>query len=234
MTNAEKPGAAAAPKGTAPKEAKAPKAANIYQRIHGCQNEVGRILKLGENKFHGYKYAYERDYLAEIKPLLGRHGIAITHDIVETKFLEGNIAHTRIAFTLVNIDNPEEKIIAHGEGTGQDVSKDGKPGDKALPKALTMAVKYFLAKTFLIETGDDAEQDDRKGSGAPTSAKAAAKANPAESVETILRMIASSRNAPGLDEYRAEKLPHIKAFSEAQKKQISDAITSRINHLDAE
>lgn len=233
MKNAEQTGAAAAPKGTAPKEAKAPKAANIYQRIHACQNQVGRILKLGENKFHGYKYAYERDFLAEIKPLLGKNGIVITHDIAETKFLEGNIAHVRIAFTITNIDNPEEKLIAHGEGTGQDISKDGKPGDKALPKALTMAVKYFLAKTFLIETGDDAEQDDRKPGKEP-SAKQAAKANPAESVDTILRMVRSSRNAPGLDEYRAEKLPHIKAFSEAQKKQISDAITSRINELDAE
>ena len=59
---------------------------------------------------------------------------------------------TRLEFTLIDVETGFfETTIITGEGMDK--------GDKAGYKAYTGAVKYYLADTFLVATGDDAEKE---------------------------------------------------------------------------
>ena len=59
---------------------------------------------------------------------------------------------TRLEFTLIDVETGFfETTVITGEGMDK--------GDKAGYKAYTGAVKYYLADTFLVATGDDAEKD---------------------------------------------------------------------------
>lgn len=135
---------------------------NLYQRIHSVAKEIGVVEKNGVNSFHRYEYATERDFVDAVRPLLDKHGLVLVPEVIGEPMMtpigdKGELlTQLLIKFTLVNIDNPNEKEIAIIPGHGQD------KGDKGVYKALTGAKKYFLSLTFLIATGDDPENDDDK------------------------------------------------------------------------
>jgi hypothetical protein len=71
----------------------------------------------------------------------------------------------RLATILGEIGNVAKNgFVEDGEGnivcekTGHAFGQAADNGDKALYKAMTGAVKYWLYKTFLVSTGDDPEQ----------------------------------------------------------------------------
>jgi hypothetical protein len=126
---------------------------NVYQRIHAVMAEIGTITKTGVNNFHNYKYVKESDYVEALRPLLIKHGLAVIPSLADVPKREGDITSLVMKFTIVNIDNPTEKVEAVIPSSGQD------KGDKGVYKAITGAKKYFFANTFAIATGDDPEND---------------------------------------------------------------------------
>ncbi|MDZ4231643.1 MAG: ERF family protein [Candidatus Pacearchaeota archaeon] len=200
---------------------------NIYEKIFAVQQQVATVLKLGHNDFHKYNYAYERDIIAEIKPLLGEQKLLILNTgeervIEETQVIEGKIVggdkvFVSVRYKIVNIENPTEVVEGIGYGEGKD------SGDKATPKALTMALKYYLSKTFLIETGDDAENE-RKGQGG------ASQPSTEQMYETASLMIKSSRNIDGLME-TAGNINKSKKYTKKQKDDLSKLIKERVDEL---
>lgn len=200
---------------------------NIYGKIMNIQQDIHTVIKSGFNDHFKYKFAKERDVIAEVKPLLGREGIAITHSVLKEEEIEHGTTSTgakkfltklTIKFRLTNVKDVTDFIEADAIGSGQDGE------DKGVPKAYTMALKYFLSKMFLIETGDDAENDkkDGKGKNAP--------ANTDEKFTTAMTMIKGSRNIDGLMEY-VENMEKSKNFTVAQKNQLKTAVTARVNEL---
>lgn len=215
--------------------AKEPKVGeNIYAKIANIQQDIHTVIKSGENTFHHYKYAKERDVIAEVKPLLGREGIAITHSVIKEEEVTHGITKAgdpkyltklTIRFRLTNVKDKDDFIEADAIGSGQDGE------DKGVPKAYTMALKYFLSKQFLIETGDDSEQD--RGGGKKRNAPAADAENTDQKFEKAKRMIRDSRNVDGLLEYQ-ENLATAKksSFNAAQKKELLEAVKARITELE--
>jgi hypothetical protein len=67
-----------------------------------------------------------------------------------------NLTTIKLSYEFINVDNPSEKLAGSFEGCGSD------KGDKGAYKAITGALKYALTSTFLIETGDDPEKEDRQ------------------------------------------------------------------------
>jgi hypothetical protein len=131
---------------------------NIYQKIHNVMSKIGTIQKRGYNNFHKYKYATEADYVEALRPLLEENGLAIIPHLVDSPIVtsdeDGNhLTSLKMGFTLVNIDKPEEKVTSIIPSQGTD------KGDKGVYKALTGAKKYWAALMFMVETGDDPEQD---------------------------------------------------------------------------
>lgn len=208
-------------------ETKSAKGANVYKKIANIQQAIHTVIKGGYNDFHKYKFARERDVVAEVKPLLGKEGLCITHSLVKEEEVphgstkagsEKYLTKLTLRFRITNVDDKDDFVEADGIGYGQDGE------DKGAPKAYTMALKYFLSKQFLIETGDDAEENGR-------GKKAAASGGADQKFDTAKRMIAGSRNLDGLIEYR-EKLKEGKAFSAAQKKELEALLSKRIGELE--
>jgi len=215
-------------KTTKKKAATRKKKRNIYEKMFDVQHEVHRILKLGENENQGnFKYVYERDVIAEVKPILKKHKLLLLPiKVINSELTED---HKKVKLdmeiTLLNVENIKESYTTPWSMNAADKA------DKATTKALTMALKFYLLKTFMVETAEPdpdgengAEEKEKKGS------KKQSKPKP-QSVDTIKQMISASNNLTGLMEYK-EQLAEIKNFTQAEKNQINKALEARISELE--
>lgn len=119
--------------------------------------EMGVLKKGGQNDFDHYSYFSEAQYKQLFTQLFSECGLEIKFTELEYGTFDGtgkqcNGRMPRIEFTLFDIDTGFfETTIITGEGMDK--------GDKAGYKAYTGALKYFLADTFMVATGDDPEKD---------------------------------------------------------------------------
>lgn len=197
---------------------------NIYEKIFNIQQDIHTVIKNGFNEHFKYSFAKEGDVIAETKPLLGREGIAITHTVIKEEEIPHGTSSSggqkfltklTIRFRLTNVKDITDFLDIEAIGSGQDGE------DKGVPKAYTMALKYMLSKTFLIETDTDAEQDKNKGGKEGGDAK----------FEKAKKMISESRNIDGLLVY-VENLDKKSTFTVAQKSQLKTAVKTRIEQIE--
>ena len=136
--------------------------ASIIKAIHEIMQKVGYVQKKDVNKFHQYKYAGESALLEVLRPAMIEAGLIL---IPSGKTLvpidEYGNTHITMEYTLAHTDGSvwPEKLCAFG--AGGDKNSKGGVGDKGTYKAITGAGKYMLFKLFLIETGDDPENDNK-------------------------------------------------------------------------
>jgi len=164
-----------------------PDTRNLEQRLLAVMAEVGYIQKGGKTE-SGPRFTYVKhdDVMSAVRPALVKHGVfpyvstersAPPVDVGKTS--NGNtvwMSNLTISVTFVNVDNPEDLRSVTYPGTGIDT------GDKGEGKALSYALKYALLKTFLIESGDDADNESSHVEyqrNAPAPAAAPANGNPA-------------------------------------------------------
>lgn len=167
--------------------------------------EKGILKKGGRNEFDKYSYFSEAQYKELFTELFSENELELKFTEVEYNTFEGsekqaNGRMPKLKFTLFDI---ETGFYEETEITGEGIDK----GDKAGYKAYTGAMKYYLANTFLVATGDDAEKEspdvrmnDRKAS--PKQVEILAKAYTGENLAKLLTM-------NGIE--RIEELPMRKA-----------------------
>lgn len=116
------------------------------------------VLKRGAtNQYDKYSYFSEAQYKELFTELLSSCGLEMKFDEIEYQTFEGpekqaNGRMPKLEFTLFDIETGfYETTTITGEGIDK--------GDKAGYKAYTGALKYFLADTFMVSTGDDPEKD---------------------------------------------------------------------------
>lgn len=117
--------------------------------------EKGVLKKGGRNEYSKYSYFSEAQYKELFTELFSEVGLELKFTELDYGIYDGgknNGRMPKLQFTLMDCETGygEETIIT---GEGQD------SGDKAGYKAYTGAVKYYLANTFLVATGDDPEKD---------------------------------------------------------------------------
>lgn len=124
---------------------------SLFKAINMVLNEVSTVKKEGENKHHHYNYATEEDVLKTVRPAMLKAGLMIlpvNQEIIELtekgKFTRIDI---RAFYRLAHLsgESHEFSICASGIDTM----------DKALPKALSMALKYAYFQIFNLAKGDD-------------------------------------------------------------------------------
>jgi len=114
------------------------------------------ILKKGKvNDFDNYQYFSEAQYKELFTELFSKNGLEIKFNELEYDTFEGtekqaNGRMPKLEFYLYDIDTGFYETSAI---TGEGIDK----GDKAGYKAYTGALKYYLANTFMVATGDDPE-----------------------------------------------------------------------------
>lgn len=122
---------------------------------------LGVLQKGKVNTFDHYKYFSEAQYKELFTRLFGECKLELKHDELAYDFFDGvgnqpNGRLVRLLFTLFDVETGfyEETVIS-----GEALDK----GDKAGYKAYTGALKYYLADTFMVATGDDPENESPEG-----------------------------------------------------------------------
>lgn len=119
--------------------------------------EKGVLKKGGTNTYDKYSYFSEAQYKELFTELFSDADLELSFNEVEYNTFTGsekqaNGRMPKLMFILTDIDTGfyEETTI-----TGEGIDK----GDKAGYKAYTGALKYYLANTFMVATGDDPEKE---------------------------------------------------------------------------
>lgn len=117
----------------------------------------GVLAKEGINSFDKYKYFSEAQYKILFTQLFSKYGLELTFDEEDYSMYQGTEKQSqgrtvRLAFTLTDVTTGFSET---GAITGEGMDK----GDKAGYKAYTGALKYYLANTFMVATGDDPENE---------------------------------------------------------------------------
>lgn len=119
--------------------------------------EKGVLKREGKNDFDRYKYFSEAQYKELFTELLSTYGLEMSFTEIDYSTFNGtekqsNGRFVKLAFVLTDIDTGFFEV---SEITAEALDK----GDKAGYKAYTGALKYFLADTFMVATGDDPETE---------------------------------------------------------------------------
>lgn len=142
------------------------KVLTLAQRLLNARKNMKNIKKDAHNNHQNYDYASAENVLSQIRKQLDKEGVTFKassklREIIEPARMGGGKQHMVIldsVYTLINADNSEDREESSWSSTGMDFS------DKAIYKAYTGGIKYFLLQTFLIGTGDDPENDDENNS----------------------------------------------------------------------
>ena len=129
------------------------------QTVRAALAASGPVQKDKKNEHSKYSYLSEAKYKELFTQLLAEHGLELTSSCEEEKEIQtghksfgcGRVVTWQ--FTLTDIDTgyyEESYVTAEGWDSG----------DKAIYKAHTGALKYFLANTFMVASGDEVENDE--------------------------------------------------------------------------
>lgn len=140
--------------------------AKLQQKKRSLREELsqrGVLKREGSNTYDKYKYFSEAQYKELFTELLPKHGLEMSFDEIayETYTAEGKQPNGRMPKLRFYLHDTETGFQEATTITGEGLDK----GDKAGYKAYTGALKYFLANTFMVATGDDPETEspDSKG-----------------------------------------------------------------------
>lgn len=136
-------------------------ALNVFQRLLLSQRDVASLDKdVTVGGFGGGYAGISGDFVVSAcRQVLRAHGIAAFASVTschetETTTSKGKTAYktdVTVDVTFVNVDDPSDRFVATGVGSGIDF------GDKAPGKATTYAKKYALMGALLMTTKDDDE-----------------------------------------------------------------------------
>lgn len=135
----------------------------IYKKVYELQKVLNSYdwEKDGINRHQSYKYITEAQYKRNFAKALLEVGLVWQIQELDRQFstdiLNSTMHLVEVDFigTLIDIDT-NERLDYYFSGTGADT------GDKALYKAYTGALKYFIATNFMIAEGNDPENDEQE------------------------------------------------------------------------
>ena len=176
--------------------------------------EKGVLKKGGNNTFDKYSYFSEAQYKQLFTELFSESGLELKFSEASYETFTGsekqsNGRMVKLAFELMDVDTGFTELSYI---TGEAIDK----GDKAGYKAYTGALKYYLANTFMVATGDDPEKE----SPAETMNTKVAKAKPTQAKATPeqVKILAEKYQGENLEKLlkaqaveKIEDIPAVKA-----------------------
>ncbi len=133
--------------------------AQIYEAIQAILSEMPAIGKERKNQQQGFQYRGIDDVMNALNPLLSRHGVFCTPEVLERHREEretksgGILAFTTLTvkYTFYAMDGSNISCVVVGEGMDS--------GDKSTNKALAVAMKYAMFQVFCIPTEEMMDPD---------------------------------------------------------------------------
>jgi hypothetical protein len=126
----------------------------IFKQIPAIMSEIPSIGKDRKNTGQGYNFRGIDDIYNFIQPLLAKHSVFMTAEILDDRHEErqsksGGVIMYRVLkmrYSFVASDGSSVATDAVGEGMDS--------GDKASAKAMSIAQKYAILQMFLVPTED--------------------------------------------------------------------------------
>lgn len=180
-------------------------------------SEKGVLKREGNNRFDNYNYFSEAQYKELFTELFSKHKLELKFTELEYSTFEGSEkqANGRMPKIEFELHDVETGFFESSKITGEGIDK----GDKAGYKADTGALKYYLALTFMVATGDDPEKEspnytmnDKKPRGKATPKQIAMLKELVNDVPAML------------------KWAGVKTIEEMSKEQASDIIGKKLNN----
>jgi hypothetical protein len=141
---------------------------SLVKKLAKIMAETRWVEKKGRNSFFNYDYARETDILDAVRSKLAENGVFVFTSVEAMEMKETgkrtrdgspvNMVTVRTKHVFRDAETGETAEV-FGTGCGEDA------GDKAVYKAITGAMKYFISKNFLLSTGDDPEKDSETEKG---------------------------------------------------------------------
>jgi ERF superfamily len=137
----------------------------LAARLLAVMGEVPYIQKGGKTQSGpSFKYVKHDDVVALVRPALVKHGVGFMTGIDESSVNCTQVGETKsgaarykttlvLRLTFMNVDDPSDAYSVSFPGEGVDTD------DKGSGKALSYALKNGLLKTFMIEAGDEADNE---------------------------------------------------------------------------
>lgn len=134
---------------------------SLAAKLAKIGKEIGAIKKDGRNTQQNYDYIEYSVVAGRIRELFDEYGVIIIpevtdYDIEEVENKYGNKGYhytLSMKFTLINADDKDDVRVANWLSEAIDY------GDKAVNKAETAGVKYFLMRLFNISEKGEKEAD---------------------------------------------------------------------------
>ena len=127
---------------------------NVYEKLAAVQREL-KAPKGQFNNFGKYKYRSCEDILEALKPVLGKHGCAVTlsDEVVQV----GERFYIRATASIMDCESGER--VFNTAFAREDADKKGMDGSQITGTASSYARKYALNGLFLIDDTKDADTD---------------------------------------------------------------------------
>jgi len=124
------------------------KQTNIYEKLLEAQKEIGAIKKDSDNPFFKSKYFDINAILAEVKPILNRHGLDLFQPLV-TRFYGANqeLKVTGIETSIIDAETKEGLFYFAELPQGSTPQQTG--------SAVTYYRRYALQSLLALEAEDD-------------------------------------------------------------------------------
>jgi hypothetical protein len=135
--------------------------ANVFKKILAVRKDVGPIKKSGKNKFQGYDYQTADEVFTVVRSAMNAHDLLLFPSMTEVHSDEGSWV-VNYNMTWADADSGETwteswamtlPMEARSKSSGDYID------DKAMGKAGTYALRYYLLRTLQITTKDDVEND---------------------------------------------------------------------------
>ena len=185
--------------------------AGLFTKMVRVMASMERVPKRGHNDHFHYDFVTEGDVLDAVRKALVAEGIALFVSFNEMERRDSKITVGKLTLTFCDSETGQTYEV-QWIGEGQDTQ------DKGAAKAATSAVKYALLKTFLISTGDAADDPDTStvGNGS-TSKPAQRQAKPAPHAQPSGEMPFLDVSEVGVFDTRAGGKPHIGLMADGSK-----------------
>lgn len=135
------------------------KLAQKKNAVRKVLKEKGILQRKGANTFDKYSYFSEAQYKELFTDLFAECGLELTASVPNIKEYEGTAKQPfgRIVCVTYSLTDIDTGFSEHSHIYGDGMDK----GDKGIYKAYTGSLKYYLANTFMVATGDDPEKYDK-------------------------------------------------------------------------
>lgn len=190
----------------------------IYEVLPLITAEVEAIGKSRKNTSQNYAFRGVDDVYSALNVLLGKHKVTIVPEVLEFNREERTssqdkalfFAVMKVKYTFYAEDGSNVSAIVMGEAMDS--------GDKAVPKALSMAYKYMAFQVFCIPTEEkiDTEYDTHEVQS---------------KLQVHLVAINSMEKLDELEKYIKDKGNELSSFAPKDKSKLTDAYYAKKKEL---